>query len=58
MKPTVESTTRGPIDILHFGLIFFGIILGAGGIVTTSIAASVCALVLIGLGMAYFLVNG
>lgn len=57
MQSTVESTTRRPTDYFHFGAIFFGIILGAAGIVTTSVAVSLCALALIGLGMAYFLVN-
>jgi hypothetical protein len=57
MQSTVESTTRGPIDFFHFGLIFFAIILGAAGIVTTSIAASVSALVLVLFGLAYFIVN-
>ena len=53
----VESTSRGLKDYFHFGVTFFGIILTIGGVVTTSIAASVCGLVLIALGMAYFLVE-
>lgn len=53
----VESTSRGPKDYFHFGITFFGIILGSGGVVTTSIAASVCGLAMVGLGVAYFLVE-
>lgn len=57
MQSMVESTSRGPKDYFHFGVTFLGIILTAGGVITTSIAASVCGLVLIALGMAYFLVE-
>lgn len=53
----VESTTRGPKDYFHFGITVFGIILGIAGVITTSVAASVCALVLIALGIAFFLVG-
>ncbi len=53
----VESSTRGPKDYFHFGLTFFGLILGIGGVVTTSVAASVCGLVMVLLGVAYFLVE-
>jgi len=57
MQSMVESTTRGPKDYLHFALTFFGLIIGIGGVVTVSIAASVCGLVLVTLGVAYFLVE-
>ena len=57
MQPMVESTTRGPKDYFHFGITFFGIILAIGGVVTTSIAASVGGLLLIAMGMAYFLMQ-
>jgi len=50
----VESTTRGAKDYFHFGLTCFGVILGIAGVVTTSWHTTVCALVLIAFGLAYF----
>ena len=53
----VESTTRGPIDFFHFGIIFLGILFMLGGVVTTAVWVVILGLVLIALGMAYFLVH-
>jgi hypothetical protein len=52
-----ESTTRGPKDFLNFGMTFLGIIFVAGGVVTVSVRAVILGLVLIALGMAFFLVH-
>lgn len=58
MAVTVESTTRGPRDYFHFGVIFLGALIAISGVVTVSVRAAVCGLVLIAFGMAYFLVTG
>jgi hypothetical protein len=57
MVGAVESTIRGPKDYFHFGIIFFGVIFVAGGVVTVSVRAVILGLALIALGMAYFLVH-
>ena len=57
MQSMVESTRRRPTDYFHFGITFFGIIIAIGGVIATSIASTVCGLLLIALGMAYFLVE-
>jgi len=58
MQSILESTTRRPKDYFHFGLTFFGLIIAAGGVITVSIAGAICGLVLIAMGMAYFLIEG
>jgi hypothetical protein len=57
MTAVIESTSRGPKDYFHFGITFLGIIFVAGGVVTVSVRARILGLVLIALGMAYFLVH-
>lgn len=57
MKPPSESTTRSPLDFGHFAVTWFGLIIGAAGILTLSIAAMIFGGVLIGLGLAYFVAN-
>ena len=57
MVAGVQSTTRGPKDYFHFGITFLGVIFVAGGIVTVSVRAVILGLVLIALGMAFFLVH-
>jgi hypothetical protein len=57
MQRMVESTSRRPTDYFHFGITFFGLIIGIGGVITVSIAASVCGLAMVALGVAYFLVE-
>ncbi|HXT11555.1 MAG TPA: hypothetical protein VN873_08320 [Candidatus Angelobacter sp.] len=57
LEDNVESTTRTPRDIFHFTVTVAGIVLGIGGVITSSVAASVCALVMIFFGLAYFALN-
>jgi hypothetical protein len=57
MTAVVESTSRGPKDYFHFGVTFLGIIFVAGGVVTVSVRALILGLLLIALGMAFFLVH-
>lgn len=53
----MESTDRQPTDYFHFGITFFGIIFGAAGVVTLSVPVAMFGLLLIALGMAYFLMG-
>ena len=57
MNPLSESSTRTPIDYFHFGITFFGCIIGAAGVVMTSVGVLVLGAVLIAMGLAYFLVG-
>lgn len=58
MTEKVESTTRGPKDYFHFGAIFLGTLIALAGVVTVSLRAAICGIVLVAFGMAYFLVTG
>lgn len=57
MAGEVQSTTRGSKDFFHFGITFLGVIFFAGGVVTVSVRVVILGLLLIALGMAYFLVH-
>lgn len=57
MQAEVESTTRGPKDFFHFGIIFLGVLFAISGVVITSIRIAILGLVLIAFGMAFFLVH-
>jgi hypothetical protein len=57
MTAVVESTSRGPKDYFHFGVTFLGIIFLVGGVVTVSVRVVILGLVLMALGMAFFLVH-
>jgi hypothetical protein len=58
MNTCVESTTRDAKDCFHFAITFFGIIIAAAGVVTVSVGAAICGLILIAFGLTYFLVEG
>jgi hypothetical protein len=53
----VESTDRRPTDYFHFGLMFFGLIIGIAGVITTTAAAAICGVLMLLLGVAYFLLE-
>ncbi|HEY2083713.1 MAG TPA: hypothetical protein VGI88_13095 [Verrucomicrobiae bacterium] len=53
----VESTDRRPTDYFHFGVTCLGVIIHVAGVVTTSLAAAICGLVLIAFGLAYFVMQ-
>ena len=53
----MESTDRQPTDYFHFTITFFGIIFGAAGVVTLSAITALFGLLLIAMGMAYFLLG-
>lgn len=57
MNNSVESTSRGPVDAFHFAISCWGALIGIAGIITTTVPIAICGLVLVALGMAYFLVN-
>lgn len=53
----VESTDRTLRDAFHFGLTGFGELVLTAGVVTTTLWAFICGLVLIFLGLAYFVLG-
>jgi hypothetical protein len=55
MEAVVESKDRRSADCFNFGVMFFGLIIGVAGVVALSRAAATCGLVLLALGLAYFL---
>jgi hypothetical protein len=50
----VQSTTRTAKDYFHFGLTGLGVILAVSGVVILSLRVVICGLVLLVLGLAYF----
>lgn len=57
MSKPVESTDRGPIDCFHFGAVFVGVILTAAGIIGTSVGLTIVGMLVLALGIAYFLLE-
>jgi hypothetical protein len=57
MNAASESTDRKAVDYAHFALICIGVLISFGGIVTLSRAIAILGLVVIGFGMAYFLME-
>ena len=57
MLEEVESTTRRPKDFFHFGITFLGALFLISGVVITSVRIAILGLVLMALGIAYFLVH-
>jgi hypothetical protein len=57
MNASIESTSRGPTDCFHFAITCLGAIIGIAGVITTTMATSICGLVLIAFGLAYFLMQ-
>jgi hypothetical protein len=57
MKKLVDSSDRGPIDYFHFAAGFAGIILTAAGVILTSPGFTVFGVLVLGLAVAYFLVE-
>jgi len=55
MNETVESTDRKAKDYFLFGLVFWGLILAAAGVVMTSAITGVVGTFLVLLGLAFFL---
>ena len=57
MNKLVESSDRGPIDYFHFGACFAGFILTATGVILTSPGLTLFGALVLGFGLAYFLVE-
>jgi hypothetical protein len=47
MTPYSDSTDRGPVDFVLFGLAFIGFLLGLGGVILSSLAAAIFGLFLL-----------
>ena len=47
MEDYFDSTTRGPVDYVLFGMGFIGVILGAAGVIVESVAAAVAGFALL-----------
>jgi hypothetical protein len=56
MNDYPDETTRRPADLAFFGLVFAGLLVGAAGVELRSVAISIFGIILLGLGMGYFLV--
>ena len=48
------DTYKGPLDFFHFALAFFGLIIALTGVVITSVRVTLCGLVVLAWGFAYF----
>jgi hypothetical protein len=57
MNQLVDANDRIPTDYVHFGFIFAGIIVGLAGVVTQWISLGTLGVVLITLGLWYFLMD-
>ncbi len=57
MNAGSESTDRNAADFAHFALICIGVLISFGGIVILSRAIAIFGLVVVGFGMAYFLME-
>jgi hypothetical protein len=57
MKKLVDSSDRGPIDYFHFSACFAGFILTATGVILTSPGFTLFGALVLGFGVAYFLVE-
>jgi hypothetical protein len=57
MQPLTESNTRTATDYVHFALTFFGDLIAIAGVVTTTVWAAVLGLVMIAIGVGYFLLD-
>jgi hypothetical protein len=57
MSKLVDSTDRGLVDYLHFGAVFVGFILTLAGIIATTPGLAALGLLILALGLAWFLVR-
>jgi hypothetical protein len=57
MNEFVESTDRKANDCIHFGLVFWGLIIAATGVVLTSVITGIVGTLLVSLGLAFFLLQ-
>ena len=57
MNDSTEQPPRSRWDFIHFGVIFFGFILGAGSVIINSFAGAMLGIILIAIGLAYFAIR-
>lgn len=57
MNKLVDSTSRGARDYFFFGVVFWGVILGAAGIIMVSVATDIVGAVMVATGIAYFVLR-
>ena len=57
MRKFFDSTERGPLDLLQFGIAFAGIIIALAGVVMTSSGVAVFGLLVLGFALVYFLIR-
>jgi hypothetical protein len=57
MNGNYRDAERNPGEMVQFAMVFFGFIIGAGGVVTSGMAACIIGLALIGLGLSGFLIR-
>jgi len=57
MNENTEELKRNRSDFISFGVIFFGFVLAAGGMIVNSIGGSLTGVVLMLIGLVYFLLR-
>ena len=57
MNGLVDYAERGPTDLFHFGITFFGVLFGIAGVVATAVWAFILGGVFVTMGLAYFLLG-
>lgn len=57
MHTQVESTTRTPVDYFFFGLMFWGSIIAAAGVVTVTAGVAILGFLLVAIATGYLLLT-
>ena len=57
MSKLVDSSDRRPVDYLHFVAVFVGILVALAGIVATTPGLAATGLVIVALGLGWFLLR-
>ena len=57
MNENTQELKRTRSDFISFGVIFFGFVLAAGGMIVNSIGGSLTGVVLMLIGLLYFLLR-
>jgi hypothetical protein len=58
MNTNADPIERSTADFILFALMFIGFVVGAAGVITTSVPACVTGLILFGLGTLCFIIKG
>ena len=58
MNRNPEHVQRSPADFILFALTFFGFVLGAGGVITSSVPVSVIGFVMMLICLVGFMLKG